>query len=87
MVRERGLRDIEQRHQLAHADLPGVLAKHVHQLKANGIAESLRHLGHADRLRALHIGVEHRIAARVPSGSLRLRRELQIDAHLSTYTN
>jgi len=35
VVRERGLSDVEQRDELAHADLPGVAAQHVDELQAN----------------------------------------------------
>jgi len=36
-----GLREIEERDQLAHAHLPGVLAQHVDELQADWVAESL----------------------------------------------
>ena len=37
VVRDGGLGEVEQRHQLADADLAGVLAQHVDELEANGI--------------------------------------------------
>ena len=70
MVRERGLGDVEQRHELAHADLAGVLAQHVDELQADRVAERLGDFGHAHRLLALHIGVDDRLAAPLPGGAL-----------------
>jgi len=68
VVRERGLRDVEQRHELAHADLPGVLTQDIDELQADRIAEGLRHLGHADRLLALHVRVDDGSQQRSPAG-------------------
>ena len=64
--------------------LPGVLAQHVDELEANRVAERLGDLGHADRLLALDVGIDDRLAARLPGGALGLGRQLQIDRHLST---
>ena len=63
--RERGLGDVEQRHQLAHADLAGVLAQHVDELEPDRVAERLGDLGHPDRVVALDVGVDDRLAARL----------------------
>ena len=38
---ERGLGDVEQGHELAHASLSGVLAQDIDELQSNGIAERL----------------------------------------------
>ncbi len=73
MVGERGLRDVEQRHQLADADLSGVLAQHVHELQADRVTECLCDLGHAQRVVALHVGVDHGLATALPGRSLLLR--------------
>ena len=86
VVRERGLGDVEQRHQLAHADLARVLAQHVDELQADRVAERLGDLGHADRLLALDVGIDDRLAARLAVRALGLGRELQIDRHLYTTT-
>ena len=87
MVGERGLGDVEQRHQLADADLAGVLAQHVHELQADRVAEGLGDLGHPQRVIALHVGVDDGLAAALTGGSLLLGRQLQIDRHRSTYIN
>ena len=83
--REGGLGDVEQRHQLAHADLAGVLAQHVDELQADRVAERLGDLGHALGLVALDVGVDDGLAARLAGGALLLGSELQIDRHLYTY--
>ena len=75
---------VEQRHQLADADLAGVLAQHVDELQADRVAERLGDLGHADRLLALDVGIDDRLAARLAGRALGLRRQLQIDGHRST---
>ena len=76
---------VEQRHELAHADLARVLAQHVYQLQADRIAERLGDLGHARRLGALDVGVHDRLAASLAGRALLLRGELQIDGHQSIY--
>ena len=86
-MRDRGLGELEEGHQLAHADLSGVLSQHVHELHAYRIAECLRDAAHALGLIALDVGVDDRLAARFADGALLLRSELQIDSHLSTYIN
>ena len=82
--RERGLRDVEQRHELADADLAGVLAQHVDELQPDRVAERLGDGGHAHRLVALDVGIDDGLAARLARRALRLRGELQIDSHLFT---
>ena len=84
MVGERGLRDVEQRNQLADADLAGVLAQDVDELQADRVAERLGDLGHPHRLLALDVRVDDRLAARLAGRALGLGGELQIDAHRST---
>ena len=73
MVGERGLRYLEQRHELADADLAGVLSQYVHELQPDRIAESLRDLGQTQRLLTLNVGVDDGLAAPRPAGSLLLR--------------
>ena len=85
MVRDGRLGEVEQRHELAHADLAGVLAQHVDELQADGIAQRLGDLRHPDGLVALDVGIHDRLAARLPRQPLGLRRELHIDSHQSTY--
>jgi hypothetical protein len=82
---ERRLRDIEQRDQLAHADLPGVLAQDVDELQPDRVAQRLGDRGHALRLLALDVGIDDRFATGLAGGALGLGRQLQIDRHLSTY--
>lgn len=84
---ERGLGDVEQRHQLADADLPGVLAQHVDELQPDRIAECLRDLRHAQRLIALDVWVDDGLAAGPAGGALLLGGQLKIDSHQSTYIN
>jgi hypothetical protein len=84
MVGERRLGDVEERHELTHADLPGVPAEHVDELEADRIAQRLGDLGHSDRLISLHVGIDHRLTAGFPSLAFGLRTEFQIDAHQST---
>jgi hypothetical protein len=76
MVGERGLRDVEQRHQLADADLPRVLAQHVDELQPDRVAESLGDLRHAQGFLALYVGVDDGLTAGGAIGSLLLGREL-----------
>ena len=85
MMGERRLSDVEQRHELADAHLARVSAKHVDELQADRVAERLADLGHAQRLFALHVGVDDRLAAAFAGGALLLRRKLQIDRDESTY--
>src|SRR6185312_17124380 len=85
MVRKRGLGDVEQRHQLAHADLPGVAAQYIDELQADRVAKRLGDLGHPHRLLALNVGVDDRLTTPLPRRPLGLRGKLQIDGHQSTY--
>ena len=55
---------------------------HINELQANGVAERLCDLCHAERLVALNVGVDDRLAAGLARGALALRRQLQIDSHL-----
>ena len=70
MVGEGGLGDVEQRHELAYADLAGVLSQHVNELQADRVAQSLGYLGHPRRLRTLDVGVYDRLAAALASRTL-----------------
>jgi hypothetical protein len=83
VVRERGLGDVEQGHELAHADLAGVPAQDVHDLQADGVAERLRDLRHAHGALAVDVGVDDRLAARLAGRPLGLGCHDQIDAHRS----
>ena len=84
VVAEGGLGDVEERHELAHADLAGVLAQHVDELQADGVAQRLGDRRHALGLVALDVGVDDGLAARLARGALLLGRQLQIDGHLFT---
>src|SRR4051794_7048040 len=84
VVRERGLGDVEQRHELAHADLAGVLAQHVHELEADRVAERLGDLGDADRVLALDVRIDHRLATGLARRALGLGCQREIDSHLFT---
>src|SRR5664280_3798597 len=87
MMGERGLGDVKQRHQLAHADLARVLSQHVDELQADRVAEGLGDLGHAQRILALHVGVDDGLATALTGRSLLLGRQLHIHGHLYTYIN
>src|SRR6266700_1933678 len=71
-----GLGEVEERDQFADAHLPGVLAQHVNELQPDGVAEGLGDRGQADRLLALHPGVDGRLAPRFAGGALDLRSQL-----------
>ena len=79
MVGHGGLGEVEQGHELADADLAGVLPQYVHELHPDRIAEGLGGSGHTLRLLALDVGVDHRVAANLALGALALGRELEID--------
>ncbi len=87
MVGERRLRDVEQWHELADANLSGVLAQHVNELQADRVAEGFCHLGHPYRVIAIDVGIDNGLTAALTSRSLLLRNKLQIDGHRSTYIN
>ena len=55
--------------------------------QADRVAEGLRDLRHAQRLVALDLGVDDRLAAPLTGGTLVLGRQLQIDRHRYTYIN
>ena len=74
-----GLREVEEGDQLAHADLPGVLAQHVHELEADRVAERLGHVRHPLGLAPLDVGVDDGLAARLASRALLFGGQLQID--------
>jgi hypothetical protein len=78
------LGEVEERHELAHADLAGVLAQHVDQLQAHRVAERLGDGRHPDGLLTLDVGIHDRLAARLAGRTLLLRGEGQIDRHRST---
>jgi hypothetical protein len=82
VVAERRLGHLEEGDQLVDADLAGVLAQDVDELQADRVADRLGDLGHAQRLLALDVGIDDRLAARLGSvRALGLRGELQIDGH------
>ena len=85
MVGDGRLGEVEQRHQLTDAHLPGVPAQHVDELQADRIAERLRDRRHPNRLATLDIGIHDRLATPLARGALGLRLQLQIDGHQYTY--
>ena len=85
VMRHGGLRKIEQWDELADADLPGVLAQHVDELHADRVPEGFGDLRHPQRLLTVDIGIDHRLATRLPWLPLGLRGQFQIDRHLYTY--
>ncbi len=87
MVGERGLGDVEQRHQLTDADPAGVPAQNVHELQADRVTKGLGDLSHAQRVLALHIWVDDGLAAALARGALVLGGQLHIDKHLYTHIN
>ena len=76
------LGEVEERNELAHADLAGVRSQDVDQLHAHGVAECLGHGGQPLGVGALDLRVHNRLAAGRAVGALPLRRQLQIDGHL-----
>ena len=84
---QRRLADVEERHELAHADLAGVLAQHVDELQPDRVPEGLGDPCHPHGLFTLHVGIDDGLAARLAGWALLLRDELQIDGHLSTNTD
>src|SRR4051794_19128158 len=85
VMRDGGLREIEEWDELADADLAGVLAENVDELHADRISERLRHRRHPLGLGALDVRVDNRLATGLADRTLLLRRELQIERHLYTY--
>jgi hypothetical protein len=85
VVGDRRLREVEQRDQLANADLAGVLAEDIDELHPDRVAECFRHFSQTLGLLALDIGINDRLATRLAGGSLGLGGQLQIDSHLFTY--
>src|SRR5215218_7027248 len=79
-----GLGQIEQRDELAHANLAGVLPEYVDELKADRVSERLGNQGHALGFAAFEVGVDARLAARLASWSFVFRCELEFDRHLSS---
>src|SRR4051794_12513609 len=79
------LPDVEERRELANADLARVLAQDVHELEADRIAERLGHGRHPLGLPALDVRVDDGLAAGLAGGALLLGGELQIDRHRCTY--
>jgi hypothetical protein len=64
-----------------------VLAQHVHELQADGVAQRLRERRQARRALAVDVGIDHRLAARLPGRGLLLGDQLQIDRHRCTSIN
>ena len=73
------LREVEQRDQLADADLAGVLAQDVDELQADGSPSALATSAIRGRVLALDVGVDDRLAAGLAGGALLLGGKLQID--------
>ena len=72
---------IEVMHELAHADLAGVLAQDVDKLQADRVAERLGDLGHPHGLITLHVGIHDRLAAALAGGTLDLRGQFKFNSH------
>ena len=85
MVGDGRLADVEQRNQLADADLAGVLAQDVDELHPDRVAQGLGDLRHPLRLLALDVGIDDRVATGLARRALLLRGQLQIDRHQCTY--
>jgi hypothetical protein len=60
----------EKRDQLAYADLARVLAKHVHELHPDRVAERLRDVRHSLGLSPLDVRIDDRLAAALAGGML-----------------
>ena len=85
MVGDGRLRELEERHQLADADLAGVLAEDVDQLHPDGIAERLGDGGEALRGVGVDSGEDDRLAAGIARRALLLRGKLERGSHAFTY--
>ena len=79
------LREVEERDELADADLAGVLSQHVDELHPDRVAERLGDLAIRSACGALDVGIDDGLAAGLAGGALLLRGKLQIDSHLCTY--
>jgi hypothetical protein len=71
------LGEVEQRHQLADADLAGVLSQHIDELHPDRIAERLGDPAHALGPLLFDVGVGDRLAADLALGALLLGGELE----------
>jgi hypothetical protein len=47
-----------------------VLARHIHELQAGRVTEGLGDLCHAERVIALHVGIDNRLATALAGGAL-----------------
>lgn len=66
VVAERGLRNLEERHEPTDADLSGVPAQDVHELQAYRVAERLDDLGEAHDVLAFDVEIDDGLAAALP---------------------
>ncbi len=76
VVRERRLADVEQRLQLADADLAGVAAQHVDELHADRVRQRLGDLRQPHRALRGDVGKDDRLTARLAGRPLGLRDQL-----------
>jgi hypothetical protein len=72
VMRERGLGDVEQRDELAHADPARVLAEHVDELDADRVGQRAGDGGEAIGIARSDIRVHERLTARLARRSLAL---------------
>ena len=86
-MRDGRLGELEERNELADADLAGMLSQDVDELHADRISEGLGHRGHPLGLLALDVGIDDRLTARLAGRALVLWSELQIDSHLFEHIN
>jgi hypothetical protein len=79
VMTEGGLRDVEQRQELADADLASVPKQDVDELESHGVAECLGDLCEACRAGAIR--VHDRLATALTCCALALRGQRKIDGH------
>src|SRR3954447_4595467 len=79
------LGEIEERDELADADLTCMPSQDVDELHANRVAQRLGDGGGPLRLLAGDLRVHHRLATGLAGGPLLLGGQLEIDGHLYVY--
>jgi hypothetical protein len=62
-----------------------VLAQHVDELEPDWVTQSLRDLRETQRVLALNVRIDDGVTAGFARRALRLRGQLDIDGHQSTY--
>ena len=81
------MREIEERHELADANLACVLSQHVDELQPDRVAERLGDRRHSIGVLALHIRIDDGFATALSWRALLLRRKLEVNGHKSMYIN